>query len=80
VWSTYVIVAVLAAIVVALGLGLRGVVRGHKNHPAEAVRALTWRIALSVALFVLLLIGFATGLIEPHGVQREFGPAPAQTQ
>jgi hypothetical protein len=31
------------------------------------VKALTLRIALSVALFALLLIGMSTGLITPHG-------------
>ena len=34
----------------------------------KTVRALTWRIGLSVGLFVLLLLAFATGLIEPHGI------------
>ena len=32
------------------------------------VKALTRRIVLSVALILLVLIGIATGLIEPHGV------------
>jgi hypothetical protein len=31
------------------------------------VRALTWRIGLSVALFLLLLLGWYLGLIQPHG-------------
>ena len=34
----------------------------------RTVRALTVRIGLSVALFALLILGFATGLIEPHGI------------
>ena len=33
----------------------------------RTVRALTIRIGLSVFLFVLLLVGMATGLITPHG-------------
>jgi hypothetical protein len=33
------------------------------------------RIALSIVLFVLLLIGFATGLIKPHGIT-----PPVETQ
>jgi hypothetical protein len=32
------------------------------------VRALTWRIGLSVALFVLLMLAWYTGLIAPHGI------------
>jgi hypothetical protein len=30
--------------------------------------ALTWRIALSVLLFLLLLAAWYAGLIEPHGI------------
>ena len=32
-------------------------------------QALTWRIALSVAAFVLLLLAGWAGLIEPNGVR-----------
>ena len=32
-------------------------------------RALTWRIALSVAAFVVLLLAGWAGLIEPNGVR-----------
>jgi len=39
-----------------------------KGKSDRAVKALTWRIGISVALFALLFIGAATGLIEPHGV------------
>jgi hypothetical protein len=33
------------------------------------VKALSWRIGLSVFIFILLLIGQAVGLIQPHGLQ-----------
>jgi len=32
------------------------------------VRALTVRVGLSVGLFLLLLIGWSTGAITPHGM------------
>ena len=32
------------------------------------VRALTVRVGLSVGLFVILLVGWATGAITPHGM------------
>ncbi len=38
-----------------------------KGKSDRTVKALTWRIGISIALFVILLIGQATGLIEPHG-------------
>jgi hypothetical protein len=32
-------------------------------------RALTWRIGLSVVLFLLLMLAWHFGLISPHDVQ-----------
>ena len=39
-----------------------------KGQSDKMVKALTWRIGLSVFIFILLLIGQATGLITPHGL------------
>jgi hypothetical protein len=36
-------------------------------HSRKMARALTIRVALSVMLFVLIMIGWYTGLISPHG-------------
>lgn len=32
------------------------------------VKALTWRIGLSLSLFLLLLLAFGLDLIQPHGI------------
>jgi hypothetical protein len=37
-----------------------------KGRTDRTVRALTWRIALSITLFVLLMAGYATGIIPGH--------------
>jgi succinate dehydrogenase/fumarate reductase cytochrome b subunit len=63
------IVACLIAIVVSLGSGLFHLVN-DKGESKKMVRALTLRIALSVALFVLLFIAWSQGMIEPHGLGR----------
>ncbi|MCC6715524.1 MAG: twin transmembrane helix small protein [Gammaproteobacteria bacterium] len=63
-----VVLAVLAAILLALGSALFHMVRGRGTSEAT-VRALTWRIGLSVGLFVLLIIAVAMGWITPHGIQ-----------
>ena len=39
-----------------------------KGQGERTVKALTWRIGISLFLFILLMIGAATGLIEPHGL------------
>lgn len=61
------VVILLLAIFVSLTSGLAFLVR-DKGQSERTVRSLTVRIVLSVLLFILLIIGFATGLIAPHGV------------
>jgi hypothetical protein len=61
------IIGGLAAIVLSLGSALWYLVRGAGDS-RRMVRALTWRIALSIALFALLMLAWYTGLIAPHGV------------
>lgn len=63
------IIACLLAIVVSLGSGLFHLVN-DKGDSKKMVRALTIRVALSVGLFILLLIAWSQGLIEPHGPAR----------
>ncbi|MDY0066589.1 MAG: twin transmembrane helix small protein [Steroidobacteraceae bacterium] len=63
------IIACLIAIVASLASGLFHLVN-DKGQSRKMVRALTVRIALSVALFILLFIAWSQGLIEPHGVGR----------
>jgi hypothetical protein len=61
------VIACLAAIVFSLGSALFHLSRG-KGDPKKMVRALTIRVALSVGLFILLMIAWYNGLITPHGV------------
>lgn len=39
-----------------------------KGQGERTVRALTWRIGLSLSLFVLLMAGYYFGIITPHGI------------
>ena len=39
-----------------------------KGNSKRTANALTWRIAISVIAFLLLIIGYLTGLIQPHGI------------
>ena len=67
--TTIVIVILLAAILYNLGAGLYFMMtdRGSTN---RTVKALTWRIGLSVLLILLVIAGIATGIIKPHGLNR----------
>ena len=61
------IVITLLAILFSLFSGMIFLVK-DKGQSERTVRALTIRIALSVLLFILLMAAFATGLIQPHGI------------
>jgi Protein of unknown function (DUF2909) len=61
-----IVVLMLIAIVVSLGSALWQLARGTGDS-GKMLRALTWRIGLSVALFILLFIAYYTGLLRPVG-------------
>ncbi|MGC3981198.1 MAG: twin transmembrane helix small protein [Steroidobacteraceae bacterium] len=63
------IVACLIAIIASLGKGLFHLVN-DKGDSKRMANALTIRIALSVALFILLFIAWKQGLIQPHGISK----------
>jgi cytochrome bd-type quinol oxidase subunit 2 len=63
------VVVILVGILASLGSALFHLVHDRKGETKNMVRALTVRISLSVALFVLLFIAWAAGWIEPHGLQ-----------
>lgn len=41
-----------------------------KGQTNRTVRALTWRIGLSVFLILLVILGILTGVIKPHDLGR----------
>ena len=65
--KTLLIIAVLIMILWNLGAGLYYMLV-DKGTTKRTVNALTKRIALSVALILLVIAGIATGFIKPHGV------------
>lgn len=60
------VIAILLLILISLFSGLVFLVKDGSSS-TRTVKALTLRIALSVGLFALLLLGMSTGLISPHG-------------
>ena len=61
------IIAFLIAIVWNLGAGFYYMMT-DKGRSNRTVRALSWRIGLSVLLIVLVIMGMLTGIIQPHGL------------
>lgn len=61
-----VILSLLLVVLISLGSALVAMTKGDTSD--KMVRALSWRIGLSVGIFMLLLIGQAMGFITPHGL------------
>ena len=65
------IIITLFAIVGSLGSALFHLSRNKpgEENSKKLVRALTVRVGLSVVLFILLMLAWYGGLIQPHGLK-----------
>ena len=61
------IVINLVLILISLAAGVL-FLRTDGKEDTRVVTSLTVRVILSISLFVLLLVGYALGYIEPHGI------------
>ncbi len=55
------------AILATLGVALVALFR-RGDHGGTLLRALTIRVSLSVLFFLLLMLGWYLGILEPHGL------------
>ena len=67
-WVKVVALLLLAAAVVALFSGLTSMVRGE-SADGRTVRALAWRVGLSLAAFLFLILSMVMGWVQPHDVR-----------
>lgn len=74
-WVKIVIIIAFVGIVASLASGLYYLVN-DKGDSKRTLRALTWRISLSLGLFLFLMLLIGLDVIEPHGVY----PAPPSNQ
>lgn len=65
-----IVVLLLFAVIISLTSGMFFLV-SDKGDTDRTVKSLTIRVALSVSLFLMLIIGYFTGLIQPHGISPE---------
>ena len=64
-----VIVVVFVVILGALAVAGRSMLRGNgQAKPGAMMRALAWRVGLSVLLFACVLVSYKLGWIHPTGV------------
>lgn len=61
------IIALLVFIFFSLGSALYYLMR-EPAQSTRVVKALSWRIGLSMVLFILLMVSFMLGWITPHSI------------
>jgi hypothetical protein len=61
------VVVLLLFVIFSLGSAMFYLIR-EKGKSDKMLKALTWRIGLSVFIFILLLLGQYLGLITPHSL------------
>lgn len=59
-----VVILLLLLILLSLGSALTYLFRDRGKGTDRTVRALTFRVGLSIGLFLLLMLGYGTGLIQ----------------
>ncbi len=59
------ILSLILGILIALGSALYFML-SRKSSPQLMAKALSWRIGLSIIMFLLLLLAFVSGWIHPH--------------
>ena len=64
----YLVMAMLALILISLAKALFHLTSAKPQDGARMVKALAWRIGLSVALFLLLIVAYYSGWIYPQRV------------
>jgi Protein of unknown function (DUF2909) len=72
------IVFLLLIIIASLGSALFYLLKDPNRSP-RTVKALTFRIGMSFALFLFLLLGYKLGILRPHGLQVPGRGAPSST-
>lgn len=78
-FTKIVILLLLLVIIVSLGMALRYLlIDGERS--TRTVKALTYRIGLSLALFFLLLLGYQTGILHPHALNAGINKAQTATE
>jgi putative copper export protein len=70
-----ILITVFLLIIFSLGSALYHLVKHKEDASSErTVRALTFRIGISVVLFIFVFILVATGVIKPHGIGSKIHP------
>lgn len=73
-WIKIIVLIAMLAVLFSLFKALSHLVKGGKDNSEKVLKSLVWRLALSIAIIVLLYAASFFGWIAPHGL-----PKPAAT-
>ena len=73
------IIAILLLIIASMASALVFMIK-DKGQSNRTVKALSWRIGLSVLAFLLLWAAYAAGWIHPHGIMPPEQQQPSNEQ
>jgi hypothetical protein len=65
----YLVIMILVLIIISLGKALFHLSSSKPGDSGKMVKALAWRIGLSVFLFVLLLVAYSQGWVQPQQIR-----------
>lgn len=74
-WIKIIVLVAMAAVLVNLFIALFHLTRGGEGDARKTLRSLTWRLAISIAIFLLLFIAAMMGWVAPHGLPQVEPPA-----
>jgi Flp pilus assembly protein protease CpaA len=67
-WIKIIVLVAMAAVLVNLFIALFHLNRGGQGDSRKTLRALSWRLGISIALFVFLFVAARLGWVTPHGL------------
>jgi H+/Cl- antiporter ClcA len=77
-WIKIIVLVAMVAVLANLFYALFQLTRGGEGASKRTLRSLTWRLGISIAIFLGLYLASFFGLIAPHGLPQAQQP-PAAT-
>jgi len=66
-WVKWLVLVIFFAIILSMASAMLHLVHDYRGESKRMVRALSWRIGLSITLFIVLWATWKLGWIEPRG-------------
>lgn len=67
-WIKIIVLVAMAAVLVNLFIALFHLNRGGQGDSRKTLRSLSWRLGISIALFLFLFVAALMGWVTPHGL------------